>query len=62
MAVDVQSAKAPPTVLARVEERQPLWQRIGKRVVGYGILIFFAMLFVAPFLIALSNSLKTRPQ
>ncbi len=63
MAVDVKGgAGAAPPVITSAEERQPLWQRIGKRVVGYGILLFFAMLFVAPFLIALSNSLKTRPQ
>ncbi|NED94287.1 carbohydrate ABC transporter permease [Phytoactinopolyspora alkaliphila] len=49
---------APP-----LEERgQPALYRIGKRVLGYAVLAFFAALFIAPFALALANSFKTRPE
>ena len=40
---------------------QPAWQRIGKRVLGYGVLILFAFFFIFPFFLALLTSFKTRP-
>lgn len=61
MATDERST-VPPSADTGEDTRQPLWQRIGKRVLGYAVLVFFAGLFISPFLIALANSLKTRPQ
>lgn len=46
-----------------VDERgQPAWYRLGKRVLGYGVLLFFAAMFIAPFALALANSFKPRPE
>lgn len=41
---------------------QPPWRRIGKRVLGYGLLILFAVFFIFPFMLALVTSVKTREQ
>lgn len=42
------------------EARQPAWQRIGKRVLGYGVLLVFAAVFIFPFMLAIVTSFKTR--
>jgi multiple sugar transport system permease protein len=44
------------------ERGQSRWYRVGKRVLGYAILLFFAALFIAPFALALANSFKSRPE
>jgi multiple sugar transport system permease protein len=44
------------------ESGQPAWYRTGKRIAGYSVLIFFAMLFVMPFALAISASFKSRPE
>lgn len=49
--------QAPPS-----DGRQPLWYRTGKRIAGYAVLIFFAMLFIMPFALAISASFKSRPE
>lgn len=43
------------------DARQPWWQQVSKRVLGYAALIFFALIFITPFVLAVANSLKTRP-
>lgn len=47
--------------LAPPEAAQPPWVRVAKRVLGYGLLILFAVIFIYPFAIAIATSLKTRP-
>lgn len=49
-------------VQVSVDAGQPLWQRISKRLLGYAALVTFALVFISPFILALANSLKTRPQ
>lgn len=44
------------------EDRQPAWQRVGKRVLGYAVLILFAFVFIFPFMLAIVTSFKTRPE
>ena len=52
-----------PSSVERLREaRQAPWQRVSKRVIGYGGLILFAFVFISPFVIAIVNSFKTRPQ
>jgi multiple sugar transport system permease protein len=47
----------------RMDERgQPRWYRAGKRILGYGVLAFFAAMFITPFVMALANSLKSRAE
>ena len=47
----------------RIDERdQPTWYRVGKRILGYAVLVFFAAMFITPFALALANSLKTRAE
>jgi multiple sugar transport system permease protein len=59
---------APPgapatTTRRRIEERgQAAWYRLGKRVLGYSTLVFFAAMFIAPFALALANSFKSRAE
>lgn len=44
------------------EARQsPAW-RIGKRVLGYGTLILFALIFLMPFALSVATSFKPRPE
>ena len=38
------------------------WLRVSKRTLGYGVLLFFAFLYLMPFLLALSASFKTRAE
>jgi multiple sugar transport system permease protein len=45
-----------------VDRDEPGWRRIGKRVLGYGILILFASMFIFPFMLALAASFKTRAE
>lgn len=52
---------APPRATVP-DGRQPLWYRTGKRIAGYAVLIFFAMLFIMPFALAISASFKSRPE
>ncbi|MGI8874551.1 MAG: carbohydrate ABC transporter permease [Egibacteraceae bacterium] len=65
MAVDTQPAPAQlPGAAADSrppDHRQPLWRRIAKRVLGYGVLAFFALVFIFPFMLAIITSFKTRP-
>lgn len=47
----------------RADERgQPGWYRIGKRLLGYAVLVFFAAMFILPFAMALANSFKSRAE
>lgn len=52
----------PPDRPAGADAGQPPWQRIGKRVFGYGLLILFAVFFIFPFMLALLTSVKPRAQ
>jgi multiple sugar transport system permease protein len=52
------SARATPaSTMAR--ERGP--KAVGKRVVGYAVLIFFALVFIMPFVLSLTTSFKSLP-
>jgi multiple sugar transport system permease protein len=42
--------------------REPRWRRVGKRVLGYAALIFFAFVFLFPFALAVITAFKTQPQ
>lgn len=44
------------------ESRQPQAWRITKRVVGYTFLLFFALLFLMPFVLSIATSFKPRPE
>ncbi|WP_129668233.1 carbohydrate ABC transporter permease [Phytoactinopolyspora endophytica] len=61
MTAQLQQRRAPLEGRASVHG-QSTGYRIAKRVLGYGILIFFAALFIAPFALALANSIKSRPE
>jgi multiple sugar transport system permease protein len=54
-------APAPRVTAADPEAGQPTWWRIGKRVLGYGVLVLFAFVFIFPFFLAIITSFKTRP-
>ena len=57
------AGRRPVPAPTRIDERgQPAWYRIGKRVLGYSALIFFAGMFILPFALALANSFKTRAE
>lgn len=43
------------------EQGQSRTWRIGKRVLGYALLILFALIFLGPFFLAVATSFKTRP-
>jgi len=43
------------------ERHTPTWRRLGKRVAGYAILIFFALIYLGPFFIQIATSFKTNP-
>lgn len=59
MAIDTPDvAVERPTALATTEATQPAALRIGKRVLGYGLLGLFALIFISPFVLALANSFK----
>ncbi|NEE04073.1 carbohydrate ABC transporter permease [Phytoactinopolyspora halotolerans] len=61
MTAQLQRRQTPPG--GRVAERgQSSGYRVAKRVLGYTVLIFFAAMFIAPFALALANSLKSRPE
>lgn len=44
------------------EARQPIWYRLGKRLLGYSLLTGFALMFVLPFALAIAASFKSRPE
>ncbi len=50
-----------PVPVGEGEDRQSRAWRIGKRVLGYSVLIFFAVIFLWPFLLSVATSFKTRP-
>ena len=50
----------PPSISASTSPRD--WTKISKRALGYGVLLFFAFLYLMPFLLALSASFKTRAE
>jgi multiple sugar transport system permease protein len=52
---------APAPKLARDEQRKDLSKR-AKRLIFYAILLFFAFLYLMPFLLAVSASFKTRAE
>lgn len=45
-----------------VSDPQPVWQRVGKRILGYAVLALFAVIFIYPFVLSFANSFKTRAQ
>jgi multiple sugar transport system permease protein len=51
--------KAPSTAAQIQDANQPRWKRMGKRWAGYGILIFFALIYLYPFMIQIATSFKT---
>lgn len=48
-------------LLARSERGQSWLRRYGKRVLGYAVLVLFALIYLGPFLIQLVTSFKTDP-
>ncbi|MGI8575104.1 MAG: carbohydrate ABC transporter permease [Egibacteraceae bacterium] len=44
------------------DARQPAWWRVSKRVLGYSLLLFFAFIFIFPFMLAIITSFKTQPE
>ena len=62
MASQQPRAAAPVKIAVAPDDEESLWHRVGKRFAGYAVLVLFAAVFIAPFVIALANSLKTRPQ
>ncbi|CAN5540615.1 carbohydrate ABC transporter permease [soil metagenome] len=57
-----QPATAPAAAAAPVDAGQPTWKRIGKRILGYAVLILFALAFIMPFALAIATSFKTRAE
>lgn len=47
---------------AQADAGQPRWLRVVKRVLGYGVLVFFAAIFISPFLLAVITSFKSQAQ
>jgi multiple sugar transport system permease protein len=47
--------------MAVVAGRESAARAVGKRVIGYGLLVFFALVFIFPFLLSLATSFKTLP-
>lgn len=47
--------------MAAVAGRESAVRAVGKRVVGYGILILFALVFIYPFVLSIATSFKTLP-
>ncbi len=45
-----------------IDAGQPTWWRVGKRVLGYGTLLLFALIFIFPFMLAVITSFKTQPE
>lgn len=65
MAVVTEAATRPEAAsgvpVGEGDEQQPRSWRIGKRVLGYLLLIIFALIFLGPFLLTIATSFKTRP-
>lgn len=43
-------------------EETPAWRRVAVRVLGYGVLAFFSLVFISPFILTIANAFKTNPQ
>ncbi|WP_229404129.1 carbohydrate ABC transporter permease [Micromonospora sp. NBRC 110038] len=56
---DRPAAPAPPARPRRARDRTA--RTLASRLVGYAILVFFALVFLYPFVIQIGNSLKTEP-
>ncbi|WP_431977657.1 carbohydrate ABC transporter permease [Micromonospora haikouensis] len=56
---DRPAAPAPPARPRRARDRAA--RTLASRLVGYAILVFFALVFLYPFVIQIGNSLKTEP-
>ncbi|MFF3852630.1 carbohydrate ABC transporter permease [Micromonospora sp. NPDC002575] len=56
---DRPAAPAPPARPRRAHDRGA--RTLASRLVGYAILVFFALVFLYPFVIQIGNSLKTEP-